>query len=202
MRREEDGELLDPAQSRAFAVADHQIAHVYVADALDIPSVRQIIERLDGVAEVWGEPEKCAHGLDHPRSGELIVLSAPDAWFTYYYWLDDARAPDFARTVEIHRKPGYDPVELFLDPALRFPKLALGWRLAKKALGLRTLMDVIPLDASLVKGSHGRSDTPPEHGPVFISSEPSLLPEGAVEAAAVKELMLRHVFEGQREAAT
>ena len=100
--------------------------------------------------------EQRAFGLDHPRSGELVALARPDAWFTYYYWLDDSRAPDFARLVEIHRKPGYDPVELFLDPSIRVPKLAIGWRLAKRALGLRALMDVIPLDAGLVKGSHGR----------------------------------------------
>jgi hypothetical protein len=181
-------------------VADHQIAHVYVANAGDIPGVRRILERLDGVAAVWGEPEKRAQGLDHPRSGELVAVSAPDAWFTYYYWLDDAHAPDFARTVEIHRKPGYDPVELFLDPALRFPKLAVAWRLMQRSLGLRTLMDVIPLDASLVKGSHGRADTAPDDGSVFISSEAGLLPEGPIDAVAVKELMLRHVFSNAKGA--
>ncbi len=118
VRDEDGGELLDPPQSRAFALADHQVAHVYVADKSDVPRVRALIERVDGVAEVWGEAEKRAHGLDHERSGELVVLAEPDAWFTYYYWLEDAHAPDFARTVEIHRKPGYDPVELFLDPAI------------------------------------------------------------------------------------
>jgi hypothetical protein len=123
-------------------------------------------------------------------------VARSDAWLTYYYWLDDARAPDFARCVEIHRKPGYDPVELFLDPEIRFPALALGWRLLRKTLGLRTLMNVIPLDATLVRGSHGRADTPPERGPVILSSEPGLLPEGAVDAAMVKELMLAHVFGG------
>jgi hypothetical protein len=182
--------------SRAFAVADHQIAHVYVADPKDVFMVRTVVEGLDGVAEVWDGAEKRANGLDHARSGELVALARPDAWFTYYYWLDDARAPDFARCVEIHRKPGYDPAELFLDPAIRFPKLAVGWRLMKKALGLRTLMDVIPLDAGLVRGSHGRADTPPEHGPVFLSSEPDLLPPGTVDATMVKELMLAHVFVG------
>jgi hypothetical protein len=123
-----------------------------------------------------------------------VAVAQPDAWFTYYYWLDDARAPDFARTVEIHRKPGYDPVELFLDPTINFPKLALGFRLLKKSLGFRTLMDVIPLDARLVKGSHGRSDAPEDHGPVLISSEPQLLPPGAIHATEVKELLLAHVF--------
>ena len=121
-------------------------------------------------------------------------MARADRWFTYYYWLDDARAPDFARTVDIHRKPGYDPVELFLDPALRLPKATIGWRLAKKALGFRYLMDVIPLDASLVKGSHGRPTDDPAAGPLVISSEPGLLPDGPVDATAVKALLLAHVF--------
>jgi hypothetical protein len=83
-------------------------------------------------------------------------MSDARSWFTYYFWLDDALAPDFARTVEIHRKAGYDPVELFLDPKLAFPKLYIVWKLVKKLLGFRMLLDVIPLDANLVKGSHGR----------------------------------------------
>ncbi len=149
---------------------------------------------IDGIAEVWGEEEKRAHGLDHARSGELVAIAEPDAWFTYYYWLDDWRAPDFARTVEIHRKPGYDPVELFLDPAIRLPKLAVGWRLLKRMLGMRALMDVIPLDASLVRGSHGRADTPDARGPLVMSSEAALLPDGIVDATEVKQLMLDHVF--------
>jgi predicted AlkP superfamily pyrophosphatase or phosphodiesterase len=192
---EEGGELLDPPQSRAFAVADHQIAHIYVADEADVPFVRSVIERVPGVAAVWGAEEKRRHGLDHPRSGELVAVAEPDAWFTYYYWLEDERAPDFARTVEIHRKPGYDPAELFLDPAIRFPRLSIGWRLMRRALGLRTLMDVIPLDAALVRGSHGRADMPETRGPVIISSEPDLLPEGIVEATAVKDIILAHVFD-------
>ncbi len=119
---------------------------------------------------------------------------SPDAWFTYYYWLDDRRAPDFARTVEIHRKPGYDPVELFLDPAIAFPKLAIGWRLLKRMLGMRALMDVIPLDASLVRGSHGRADTPYARGPLVMSSDAALLPDGTIDATEVKQLMLDHMF--------
>jgi predicted AlkP superfamily pyrophosphatase or phosphodiesterase len=194
VRDEDGGELLDPPQSRAFALADHQVAHVYVADKGDIARVRALLERVSGVAEVWGEADKRAHGLDHERSGELVVLAEPDAWFTYYYWLEDACAPDFARTVEIHRKPGYDPVELFVDPAITFPKLSIGWRLAKRALGMRALMDVIPLDASLVRGSHGRADTSYARGPLVMSSEPALLPEGTIDASQVKQLMLDHVF--------
>ena len=122
------------------------------------------------------------------------MLAKPDAWFTYYYWLDDARAPDFARTVEIHRKPGYDPLELFSDPKIALPKLALGWRLLKKSLGFRTLMDLIPLDAKLVRGSHGRADVGDDHGPLLMSSVPELLPPTRVHATEVKDLLLAHLF--------
>jgi predicted AlkP superfamily pyrophosphatase or phosphodiesterase len=194
VRVEDGGELLDIVQSPAFALADHQIAHLYVSDPDLIGEVRAVVSALPGVECVLDRSEQRTFGLDHPRSGELVALARPDAWFTYYYWLDDSHAPDFARLVEIHRKPGYDPVELFLDPAIRTPKLALGWRLAKRALGLRTLMDVIPLDAGLVKGSHGRPTDDPTAGPLFISSEPRLLIEGPVSATGVKEAILAHVF--------
>lgn len=195
VRVEEGGELLDVPQSRAFAVADHQIAHIYVADPELMPEVRRIVEQLDGVERVLDEAGKRDLGLDHPRSGELVALAEPDAWFTYYYWLIDDRAPDFARTVEIHRKPGYDPVELFLDPAIAMPKLALGWRLLKKRLGFRSLMDVIPLDAGLVQGSHGRADISAEHGPLLASSVPELIPGESVHASEVKALLLAHIFQ-------
>jgi predicted AlkP superfamily pyrophosphatase or phosphodiesterase len=188
-------ELLDVPQSRAFAVADHQVAHIYVAEPSLVMEARRIVEGLCGVDAVLDRVEQRSFAIDHPRSGELVAIAKPNAWFTYYYWLDDRRAPDFARLVEIHRKPGYDPVELFLDPAIRFPKLALGWRLAKRALGFRTLMEVVPLDARLVKGSHGRITDRMEDGPIFISSERALTPEIPVPASMVKELILRHVFD-------
>jgi predicted AlkP superfamily pyrophosphatase or phosphodiesterase len=194
VRTELGRELLDPGASEAFAVADHQVAHVYVRRPERVPEVQRLLEGLPGVESVLGDEGKRAAGLDHPRSGELVLVARPDRWFTYYYWLDDARAPDFARTVDIHRKPGYDPVELFLDPALRVPQASVGWRLAKKALGFRYLMDVIPLDASLVKGSHGRPTDNLAAGPVIISSERELLPDGPVDATAVKALLLDHVF--------
>ncbi len=194
VRDEMGHELLDPGASQAFALADHQIAHVYVRNPGHIGQVREILSGLDGVDDVLDEEGKRAYGIDHPRSGELVALAKPDRWFSYYYWLDDARAPDFARTVEIHRKPGYDPVELFIDPSIRFPKLAVAWRLAKKLAGMRTLMDVIPLDASLVKGSHGRVGDDPERGPLFMTSVPSTVGAGVVPAEDVKELILKHVF--------
>jgi hypothetical protein len=192
VREEDGGELLDPIASKAFAVADHQIAHVYIADPTLIHPVRRVLESVPGVAEVLDRAAQEAHGLDHPRSGELVALAETDAWFTYYHWLDDVRAPDFARMVEIHRKPGYDPVELFLDPSIRFPKLAIGGRLLKRKLGFRTLMNVVALNATLVKGSHGRVTAAAAEGPLIICSEP--LPEEPIAATDVKRIILDHVF--------
>jgi predicted AlkP superfamily pyrophosphatase or phosphodiesterase len=195
VRTEDGGEILDVPQSRAFAVADHQIAHIYVADPGAIPTVRRLVADLPGVDSVLDRAGQGTLALDHGRSGELVAIARADAWFTYYYWLDDRCAPDFARLVEIHRKPGYDPAELFLDPAIRLPRLALGWRLARRALGFRTLMDLVPLDAGLVKGSHGRLGDDERDGPVFISSDRRLVPDGPVAATAVKDAILAHVFQ-------
>jgi predicted AlkP superfamily pyrophosphatase or phosphodiesterase len=159
VRRGPFGETLLPGESDAFAVADHQLAHVYVRDPARIDEVRAKLLSVPGIDRVVPPNEL---ELDHPRSGELIALANSDAWFTYYYWLDDQHAPDFARTVDIHRKPGYDPCELFLTSKSRM--LA---RLAQKKLGMRYKMDVIPLDATLVHGSHGLH-TPPDDGPLVI----------------------------------
>jgi predicted AlkP superfamily pyrophosphatase or phosphodiesterase len=175
-------ELLDCGASRVFAVADHQVAHVYLNDrSLETPA-RDVIEQQPGVARVLGAAEKAALGLNHPRAGDLVALASENAWFTYYYWLDDARAPDFARCVDIHRKPGYDPVELFLDPKLSSPKLKIAWRLLQKKLGFRMLMDVIPLDASLVKGSHGVRPAGVKDYPLVITGRPGLWPPGTTLA--------------------
>ena len=151
------GEMLDTFESKAFAVVDHQLAHVYLR-GLPAAEVREALEKLEGVDRVV-DPREAE--LDHPRSGELIALAKPDSWFAYPYWQSDARAPDFAPTVDIHRKPGYDPCELFLTSK---PRAAL--RLAQKLLGFRYRFDVIPLDASLVKGSHGLRPAP-EDGPAI-----------------------------------
>ncbi|QIR41016.1 alkaline phosphatase family protein [Tolypothrix sp. PCC 7910] len=192
--REELGhELLDPGASIAFAVADHQIAHVYVNDPAYIPKVRDLLESTAGVAQVLDEEGKKAYHLNHPRSGELVAIAQSDAWFTYYYWLDDAKAPDFATTVDIHRKPGYDPVELFLDPKLKFPKLKIASKLLQKKLGFRYLMDVIPVDASLVRGSHGCVTNSLSEGPMFITHQTHLMNEDVIPATDVCSLILQHL---------
>ena len=196
VRVEMGRELLDAGASAAFALADHQLAHIYVQAPQRIAEVKTLVEALDGVELVLDEEGKRANGLDHPRSGELVAVSRADRWFSYYYWLDDERAPDFARSVDIHRKPGYDPVELFLNPALSIPMLSVAWRLAKRKLGFRSLLDVISLkDTRLVKGSHGRLTDDPADGPLVMTSQPDLLPEGPVAATAFKRLVLDHVFE-------
>lgn len=197
VREERGHELLNAGASEAFAVADHQIAHVYVKSPDRIPAVKRLLQSIQGIELVLDDAGKRAYGLDHPRSGELIALAQADRWFTYYYWNDDARAPDFARTVDIHRKPGYDPVELFIDPALRWPKLRIATRLLQKKLGFRMLMDVIGLDATLPRGSHGRVTDKAEEGPLFMTSDADCLPAGAVAATDVKALMLRHIFGDQ-----
>jgi predicted AlkP superfamily pyrophosphatase or phosphodiesterase len=194
VRVERGRELLDAGASDAFAVADHQLAHVYVARPELLPEVAACLRALPGVEAVLDDAGKRAAGLDHARSGELVAIAHADSWFTYYHFLDDARAPDFARTVEIHRKPGYDPVELFIDPKIRFPRLAVAARLARKAIGMRYLMDVIGLDASVVRGSHGRPTDRDEDGPLFITTAAELLGDGPVAATSVKQLLLDHLF--------
>ena len=195
--REERGlELLDAGASKVFAVADHQLAHVYIRDQGMVQAVKALVESVPGVAYVLDEDGKRQYGLDHPRSGELVAVSEPGAWFTYYYWLDDDRAPDFARTVDIHRKPGYDPVELFIDPKIRVPKLRLARRLLQKKLGFRYLMDVIPLDASLVKGSHGHLTSDPLECPIFVTREKQFISDDRISPTDVHNLILEHLFAG------
>jgi len=169
--RDEMGlEVFDAGASAAFAVADHQVAHVYMNDPSKLGAVRAALEKTEGIDLVLDAGGKEKFGLNHNRAGELVAVAKPNAWFTYYYWFDDKVAPDFARTVDIHRKPGYDPVELFIDPALKMPMLKVGYKLMRRKAGFRDLLDIIPLDASLVKGSHGRVDNAPGRGPLFIGN--------------------------------
>lgn len=197
--RDEMGrEAFDAGASEAFALADHQVAHIYVRNPARIAEVRALIEGLEGVEAVWGEDEKRANGLDHERSGELVAIAEPDRWFSYYWWLDEGRAPDYAPTVDIHRKPGYDPVELFIDPAIRHPKLAAAWKLGRRKAGFRGLLDLTSTSRTdLVGGTHGRLTDRPEDGPLVISTEPELMPEGHVRAVDFKDLTLAHIFDSK-----
>ena len=193
--REEDGhELLDAGASDAFAVADHQVAHVYIADPGRAAEVAAHCRDLPGVEQVLDAKGRAEAGLDHERAGSLVLVAAPRRWFTYDYWVDDRHAPDFARTVDIHRKPGYDPRELFLDPRLPFPRLRIGWTLMQRRLGGRALLRVIPLDTALVRGSHGRVEGPETPSPLMITRRP---PPSGVEqlpCTGVRDVILDHLF--------
>ena len=186
-------ELLDAGASKVFAVADHQVAHLYVNDPAILNDVKQFVASIEGVDSVLDGEAKSERGIDHERAGDLIAVSTEDSWFTYYYWQDDAKAPDFARTVDIHRKPGYDPVELFINPEINFPKLHIVRRLLQKKLGFRMLMDVIPLDATLVKGSHGCRPTNRADWPVLLSAENALPSADELKSTDVHDVILRAV---------
>ena len=139
IREIEGREYLDFELSRAFAMVDHQIAHIYIKDANDINPVKELIQNLSGIDQVLAENGKKEFGINHERSGELIAVSDPDQWFAYYWWERNEKAPDFADHIDIHRKPGYDPLELFMD--------------------MKTMK--IPQTTELLKGSHG---APPKNG--------------------------------------
>ncbi len=194
VRNECGREYLDPGASRAFAVVDHQIAHVYVHEESDLAEATRVLEALDGVDRVLAGGALEDAGLNHERAGDLVLVSEPRSWFTWDFWYDDALAPDYARTVDIHRKPGYDPRELFIDPKLVAPKLKTAATLLKKKLGFRTMLDLIPLETSLVRGSHGRVDLGDDRRPVLLSSESmDALPEH-VPCTAVRDIMLDLLF--------
>ncbi|MEM9480976.1 MAG: nucleotide pyrophosphatase/phosphodiesterase family protein, partial [Verrucomicrobiota bacterium] len=189
-------EILDLGASKAFAIADHQVAHVYVNESGLIPEVVKTLERTEGVESVLHGDGLRGAGIDHERAGDIVAVSDARSWFTYYYWEDDRVAPDFARCVDIHRKPGYDPVELFVDPRIPLPKLKIATKLAKKALGFRMLMDVIPLDATLVRGSHGRTPEDREDWPVIAGDLPELPKDGALPPEDVFEQLFAHCAGG------
>jgi predicted AlkP superfamily pyrophosphatase or phosphodiesterase len=192
--REELGrELLDCGASKVFAVADHQVAHIYINDLSLTSVVRDVVKKNPGITAVLGDAGKREAKIDHSRAGDLIAVADEHAWFTYYYWLDDAMAPDFARTVDIHRKPGYDPAELFIDPKIKSPKRKIAWRLLQKKLGFRMLMDLIPLDATLVKGSHGCCPRSKKDWPVLIASSNVPIPP-ELESTDVYHVIRRAVL--------
>lgn len=187
IRVERGLELLDAGASQAFAVSDHQIAHIYTRNDEVKNQVRKLLENVPGVEQLLDDTAKTEAHIDHERAGDLIAVAKPDSWFTYYFWLDDNVAPDYARMVDIHKKPGYDPVEMFMTSKGR-----AAYKLLRKKLGFRYVLDVIPLDATLVKGSHGAVNVPDTYHPVLITQTPQ---EGAaVEPTAIKDIILGSVF--------
>lgn len=195
IRLEQGLELLDAGISKAFATADHQIAHIYFNDLSEKSRVKKLLENTPGIAKVLDEESQKEYHLNHPRSGDLIAMAEPDSWFTYYYWNDDSKAPDFARLVDIHRKPGYDPAEMFMDPKNPFIKLRAAYKLARKLLGFRYLMDVIPLDATIVKGSHGSPLVSKEYYPIIISDHK--LPKTEILATEVYDIIWSSIFDNK-----
>jgi len=194
--REERGlELLDAGISKAFAVADHQIAHIYLNDPSVKEKVVSILENIQGIERVLYDDELKAANLEHDRCGDLVVVADKNAWFTYYFWLDDAKAPDYARMVDIHKKPGYDPVEMHTDPKdkLLMPKVI--WKLLKKKMGFRTVMNIIPIDATLIKGSHGRTPESEEDYPVFISNTDTVVIDKPLLGIDVYGVLKHYVLE-------
>jgi predicted AlkP superfamily pyrophosphatase or phosphodiesterase len=185
-------ETLDAGTSAVFAVADHQVAHVHVNDHSKLAEVKALLEKTTGVEKVLDGQGKKDYHIDHSRSGDLVVIADADSWFTYYFWLDDAKAPDYARCVDIHRKPGYDPVELVLNPAIRIPILKIGSKVLKKKLGFRYLMDVIPLDATLVKGAHGRIPESDLDKPLFVADS-SIIQSDRIQPTSVFDLIIKAV---------
>jgi len=187
VRVERGLELLDAGASKAFAVADHQIAHVYINDPAVSQQVRKIVEQVSGVELVLDKEEQKAHHINHERSGDLVLMADERSWFTYYFWLDDAKAPDYARAVDIHKKPGYDPVELFMTSKAR-----AAYKLLRKGAGFRYVMDVIPLDATLVKGSHGRLVKDTAFHPVLITDKS--IDKPAIAPTDVYDIIWQHLM--------
>ncbi len=187
IRIERGLELLDAGASEAFAVADHQIAHIYTKSEKTKEKLKSLLSKVPGIAKVLDKEDKKLYQIDHNRSGDLVLLAEKNAWFTYYFWEDDAKAPDYARMVDIHKKPGYDPVEMFMTSKSR----AI-FKLILKKIGIRAVLDITPLDPTLVKGSHGITDIDQEYYPILIGNFDQL--EEIVEPTAIKNLLLNKIF--------
>lgn len=195
IRVERGLELLDAGVSDAFAVADHQIAHVYVKASARLVDVKKLIAAQPGVEKVLSGEEIAQHNLQHDRCGDLVVVADKDSWFTYYFWLDDAKAPDYARMVDIHKKPGYDPVEMMTDPKDKLVMAKVVAKLIKKKLGFRTVMDIIPIDAMLIKGSHGRIPEDKDDYPILISNHSKEPKDAVLVATDVYHVIKNHVVD-------
>lgn len=191
IRKEGNNELLDPGASKAFAVADHQVAHIYLNDISVKEPLLAVLKETKGIDQILDETGKSQYKLNHQRSGDIVIVADANKWFSYYYWLEDKYAPDFARTVDIHKKPGYDPVEMFIDNKNPFIKYKAAYKLLRKKMGFRYRMDVISLDASLVKGSHGSTNISEEYFPVLITEDVS---NTIIEAPEVYNIIWKNLF--------
>ncbi|WP_161888470.1 alkaline phosphatase family protein [Pontibacter russatus] len=200
VREERGTELLDTAMSKAFAVADHQVAHVYIENPADVAAVQKLLQQVPGVQEVLAGDERNKYKVAHARCGELVVVADKSSWFTYYFWLDDRKAPDYARMVDIHKKPGFDPVEMFADPEIKFLLPKVAGKVLKKKLGFRMVMDIIPLDATLIKGSHGRISEDKNEWPVLLTKNQQALPQ-ELQAVDVFGVILSHLQLPKKELA-
>jgi hypothetical protein len=187
IRVERGLELLDPGASKAFVVADHQIAHVYINDPSVTEQVKALLKTVPGIELILDRDEQAAYNINHERAGDIVLMAAENSWFTYYFWLDDAKAPDYARVVDIHKKPGYDPVEMFMTSKAR-----AGYKLLRKKAGFRYVMDVIPLDATLIKGSHGRVNVQDKYKPVLITENKVL--QDSIAPVEVFDIIWKHLI--------
>jgi predicted AlkP superfamily pyrophosphatase or phosphodiesterase len=162
-----DREYIDFELSKAFAMVDHQIAHVYINDGHTEP-IKRLLENIEGVERILSTEDKKMLNINHERSGDLIALANKDSWFSYYWWNDDTKAPNFAKTVDIHRKPGYDPAELFIDPTTKS----------------------IPLNADRIRASHGRpADNITEEGlALYISNQKSIISNNSKEIVSCVDI--------------
>jgi len=194
IRTERGLELLDAGASKAFAVADHQLAHIYLNDITLKAEIKELLQKVKGVEKVLSDDEIAAAKLNHDRCGDLVVVADADSWFTYYFWLDDKKAPDYARMVDIHKKPGYDPVEMLTNPKDKLVLLKVAWKLLKKKLGFRTVLDIIPLDANLIKGSHGRVPEDVADHPIFITNNKTKIEKENIEATEVYTILENHLL--------
>lgn len=194
IRTERGLELLDAGASKAFAVADHQVAHIYIKDQSIKQEVKALLEKQKGIERVLSDEEIGKVNLNHDRCGDLVAIADENSWFTYYFWLDDKKAPDYARMVDIHKKPGYDPVEMLTDPSDKFVMVKVVWKLLMKKLGFRTVLNIIPIDANLVKGSHGRIPDDEVDHPILISNNKDLISKPTVLATEVFRVLENHIL--------
>ncbi len=194
IRTERGLELLDAGASKAFAVADHQLAHIYLNDKALKSEVKKLLQSVEGVEKVLSDNEIVDAKLNHDRCGDLVVIADANSWFTYYFWLDDKKAPDYARMVDIHKKPGYDPVEMLTNPKDKLVLLKVAWKLLKKKLGFRTVLDIIPIDANLIKGSHGRIPEDKADYPIFITNNKEKIEKENIEPTEVCAILEQHIL--------